>query len=187
MADVSTEKNRSSPKKGGSRQKRKTTRIDMTAMVDVAFLLLAFFVLSATINHAKMMELVYTPNCPEEEDCTVDISEEKILSIVLDSADVIKYFVGNGPEVLETDFSKEGIRTVLNEHLRKETPLCGEKVHPNCWDPIFSVKASPHAYYKNLVDIMDELAIVGAKRYAIVDYSPQDRILIEESALAERN
>ncbi|MEM6804925.1 MAG: biopolymer transporter ExbD, partial [Bacteroidota bacterium] len=58
MANVSTEKNRSSPKKSYSKQKRKTTKIDMTAMVDVAFLLLAFFVLSATINHAKRMDVV---------------------------------------------------------------------------------------------------------------------------------
>lgn len=156
----------------------------MTAMVDVAFLLLAFFVLSATINHAKRMDVVFPPNCPEGEDCTVDIPEERILSIVLDSADVIKYFVGNGPEVLETDFSKDGIRAVLQSHLRKDLPLCGETVNQNCWDPIISVKASPHARYKNLVDILDELAIVEAPKYAIVDYSPQDKLLIEEAALA---
>lgn len=159
----------------------------MTAMVDVAFLLLTFFVLSATIQSYSSMSISYPPNCPPGEDCTVDIDEQRILSIVLDSADVIKYFVGNGPEVLETDFSENGLRKVLNAHLRKEFPLCGKEVSSDCWDPIFTLKASPQASYKNLVDALDELSIVGAPKYAIVDYTPADRLLIEQSALAVNN
>lgn len=187
MANLSTQQNRASPKKQGSRQKRKTTKVDMTAMVDVAFLLLTFFVLSATIQSYSSMSISYPPKCPLGEDCTVDIDENRILSIVLDSADVIKYFVGNGPEVLETDFSEQGLRSILNTHLRKASPLCDKEVNDACWDPIFTVKASPHARYKNLVDALDELAIVGARRYAIVEYTLADRLLIEESALALGN
>lgn len=183
MANLPTQQNRASPKKQSSRQNRKTTKIDMTAMVDVAFLLLAFFVLSATINHAKYMDISYPPPCPDGQDCTVEMNENRILTLVLDSANVVTYY--SGEEIEKTDFSEDGIRPVLQAHLRKFSPVCTDEVNKDCWDPIFVVKASPDSHYKNLVDILDELAIVGAPKYTIADFTLEDRRIMEKKMLTD--
>ena len=61
-----------------------------------------------------------------------------------------------------------------------ESCLCpkGSKQTSTCWDPLFVVKAKDQATYKNLVDVLDEFAICGARKYAIDRYTVQDSLLL---------
>ena len=58
MAEVNTDSG-GGDKGGKKRAKKSSTRIDMTPMVDLAFLLLTFFILTATFNKQKVMSVPY--------------------------------------------------------------------------------------------------------------------------------
>ena len=179
-----------SRKGGGSKTKKKSTKIDMTAMVDVAFLLLTFFVLTATMSNSSVMELTMPPKVEEEqeEDLYKKIVEDKIMTLILEGEDKISYYVGiTDPEVEEANFdpsSSDGIRKVIQKHLDGDgtLPRCetgkGARIVKNCWDPIFVVKPRNQAKYRNLVDLLDEFAITGAPKYAIDKFTEQDSLLL---------
>ena len=176
MADVNNQGS-SSGKKSVRKTKRKSTKIDMTAMVDVAFLLLTFFVLTATMSDAYVMEVVKPPKC-EGPDCGLPIDEEKILTLILEDNDEVSYYHGNDLEGLETtDFSDSGIRKAILTHLRRHPELCSKTENKDgCWDPIFVIKPKKESKYSNLVDILDEMAITDAKKYAIGEYTNLDSL-----------
>ncbi|MEO0468621.1 MAG: biopolymer transporter ExbD [Bacteroidota bacterium] len=190
MADVDTSQGGGGKKGSGPKTKKKSTKVDMTAMVDVAFLLLTFFVLTATISDSSMMEMVMPPKADEnidEEDLKKKLKEDKIMTLILDEDDKVSYWVGiTEPEVESADYSSSGLRKVLRDHIetgprKLGLPLCakgGEVNDDLCWDPIFVFKSKDEARFKNLVDMLDELAIVGATKYTIDKYSPTDSLIL---------
>lgn len=194
MADVDSSQGGGRSKKGGPKTKKKSTKIDMTAMVDVAFLLLTFFVLTATMSSSAVMELSMPPkadNDQEEEDRYKKIVEDKIMTVVLEDDDKVSYYVGiTEPEVNEASFDNDGVRKVLLSHLAYGktigAPLC-KTVNDakGCWDPIFVIKPRVQSRYKNLVDILDELAITQAPKYAIDEFTENDSLLLIGELTAE--
>ncbi len=187
MADVDSGGGGGHGKKGGgSKTKKKSTKIDMTAMVDVAFLLLTFFVLTATMTNSAMMELTLPPKEAEEDpDGKVKVDEKKILTLILAANDTVIYYVGiTEPEIKYTTFADDGVRKVLLEHLNRQRPLCKQVDNAKgCWDPIFLVKPKKSCRYKNVVDLLDELAITEAPKYAMVKYADQDSLFVEDALL----
>lgn len=189
-------------KKGGPKTKKKSTRIDMTAMVDVAFLLLTFFVLTATMSNSSVMELTMPPKIDDpkqEEDAYKKILEDKIMTIILDADDEVRYYVGiTEPDVETVGFDDKGIRDAIKEHIygnkmRLGIPLCKEVNNAGinegrCWDPIFVIKPKDVSKYRNLVDVLDEMAILQAPKFAIDKYTNADSLVVaasEERAAAE--
>ncbi|MEM6632575.1 MAG: biopolymer transporter ExbD [Bacteroidota bacterium] len=189
MADVDTGGGGGNKKKGGSKTKKKSTKIDMTAMVDVAFLLLTFFVLTATMTNSAVMELTMPPkvDTPEEEEqLRQKIAEDKIMTIILDESDAIDYYIGiRDATTGEANFGMTGdksIRKIIEDHLKGDgrLPRCakGAKDVSNCWDPIFVVKPKDVSKYKNVVDLLDEFAITEAPKYAIDKFTEVDSLIL---------
>jgi biopolymer transport protein ExbD len=109
---------------GKKRAKKGSTRVDMTPLVDLAFLLLTFFVLTSTFSKPKVMSLVY-PAKPKP-DQVVDAQAQKINNAItfLLSENKIFYYegeyypVGNpkgqpATQLKETDFGPSGVRKLL--------------------------------------------------------------------------
>ena len=144
------------------RSKKLSTRIDMTPMVDLAFLLLTFFILTTTLNKLKVMEIAMPEKTPE----TRPVPEKRVLTLLLDGDDKIYWRQGvSVPKLESVKFSQ--IRRLLiskNKEIDKMLIL---------------VKATDKSKYKNLVDMVDEFAIAGIDRYCIVDVTPEDEELIK--------
>jgi biopolymer transport protein ExbD len=156
------------------RSKKSSTKVDMTPMVDLAFLLITFFMLTTTLNKPQAMQV----NMPDKNDKIQkpEIQESKAMTIILGENDRIFWYTGvKEPKVSSTDYSKDGIRHVLLEKNKSVGP-----------ELVVVIKALKKAKYNNVVNILDEMHITHTKRYAIVDITPQDEELVkkEEAHLA---
>jgi biopolymer transport protein ExbD len=170
MAEVQEQAD--SGKGGKKRSKKMGTHMDMTPMVDLAFLLLTFFMLTTTFSKPQTMEI----NMPVKEDNPekqAPIKASNAMTIVLGEDDKVFYYFGLGdpaenPEVIETDYSATGIRKVL----------ISPKVKGNAKMTVM-IKPMETSRYKNMVDILDELKITDTKRFALVEISDTDKQLVK--------
>ncbi len=163
MAEISTSASSGSDK---VRSRKRSTRINMTPMVDLGFLLITFFMLTTILTKPVVMQL----NMPVGE-TTASILPEKSLTVLLDKNNEIYYYKGiageAGTKAIKTNFSSNGIRKLLFE---KRESIGNE----------FSVviKANDTAHYRNIIDLLDELHITNCRRYAIVAITEADKGLI---------
>src|SRR5438105_12587028 len=92
------------------RSKKHSTRIDMTPMVDLAFLLLTFFILTTTLNKLYVMEIVM----PEKAEETMPIPEKRVLTLLLDEGDRVYWRQGISiPKLESVKFSHDPIYQLL--------------------------------------------------------------------------
>jgi biopolymer transport protein ExbD len=168
MAEISQG---SGKKDGKVRSKKTSTRIDMTPMVDLAFLLLTFFVMTTTLNKPQTMEITM-PEKPKVEDKQPLVNEKRVLTLVLGGGDKIYWYLGiTDPKVELSNFSNDGIRKVLLQQ------------NAQIKEMVVLIKPSDESKYKNVVDILDEMNISNIARFALVDITPVDKELIKDSQL----
>lgn len=182
--------------KGGVRSKKMSTRVDLTPMVDLAFLLISFFMLTTTMNKPKAMQLDMPKKTNIEEE-KQDVGECQVMNILLDTLDQVWYYEGLKVAGLQkTTFAgEEGIRKEILRKMKavpkdcpegkkwvdankdgKKTP---EEIVMGPRDAIILIKMLKGARYKNMVDILDEMDITGCKVYAIQDPDPIEIEAIE--------
>jgi biopolymer transport protein ExbD len=167
MAEVSS--SASGHGRGRSRTKRTSTRIDMTPMVDLAFLLLTFFMLTTRFMDPYMMKIEMPLKTDNPTEVT-EISDKQVITLVLGENDKIYWYQGmNDPKVNVTDYSANGIRKILFEKNREIRNM------------YILIKPSEKSRYKNIVDIFDEIAITEMKRYALVKITDDDTRLIAQA------
>lgn len=141
------------------RSKKISTKIDMTPMVDLAFLLLTFFMLANTLLRPYAMDIAM----PEKSIGDVSpINYKNVLSLTLGENNKIYYSDGTGLHPRKTDYSDSGIRKILIESKRSNPKL------------YVLIKPTENANYKNVVDIFDEMDLLNIPRYALVDPTDTD-------------
>lgn len=145
----------------------------MTAMVDVAFLLLTFFILTTTLTQPHGIFLA----TPVDDGPPGKITHHKVLTLILGDEDKVYYYHGL-PEsnYTQTDFSEQGVRQVIWDHLNRHENRCKGEMAGKCWDPIFVVKPRPDSRYKNLVDVLDELELADAPKYSYSSFGRNDSL-----------
>jgi biopolymer transport protein ExbD len=157
---------------GVKKAKKLSTRVDMTPMVDLGFLLITFFIFTTTVAQPTAMKLFLPKDVdkPEEQN---KVKESGAFTILLGKQDQVYYYEGLDPSLIKaTNF--KGIR---EEILRK-------KKSTNPEDLVMILKPSEDATYKNTVDILDEMTIAEIKRYAMVDISPGEYELVKATEAA---
>ncbi len=163
-------------KKGGApKAKKMSTHIDMTPMVDLAFLLLTFFMLATTFNKPKAMEIIM-PEEPEnpEVDAPV-VAAERVLNVLAGENNKLYWYVGlDNPQPVKSNYSPSGIRQVLMDKGREITARFPDK------GMIVLMKISDKAKYKNMVDLFDEMNVTKQKSYALVPITPDEVKLLDE-------
>lgn len=180
MADIDTSGGDSHGKhKGGVRSKKMSTRVDFTPMVDLAFLLISFFMLTTTLNKPKAMEL-NMPKKVDDPDKKTEVGDCQVMSVILDTLDQVWYYDGLQVAGLQkTTFAgDDGIRKVIMKKVKDVPEKCPLTSKGEKRDAIVLIKMMKGARYKNMVDILDEMDITGCKIYAIQEPDP-----IEEEAV----
>ncbi|MFA5782534.1 MAG: biopolymer transporter ExbD [Bacteroidales bacterium] len=187
--------------KGGKRkQKKLSTHIDMTPMVDLMCLLITFFMLTTAFSKPKVMEITM----PEKDDTQkkedqTKVQADRTITILMTGDDKIYWYQGLAdpkkpplPQLVKTNYGKDGIRKMLLHRNKivfkqieelKTKVIKGELVMADSTlnkrikeikksdkkAPIVLIKANDKAKYKNIVDIIDEMAICNVASYAVVD------------------
>ena len=173
--------------KGGKvRSKKQNSKVDLTAMVDLAFLLITFFMLTTTLSKPQSMNLgLPAKDKPNEKNEDIKVDENRTMTILLGDNDKLVRYVGLlatpvlGGAPKDFTYGKEGIRAELLSRKAAVLAYSTAKGKPKN-GMIVIIKPSKKSNYRNLVDILDEMAIVDVPTYAIVnDFSPEETKLLE--------
>jgi biopolymer transport protein ExbD len=195
--------------KGKKRAKKGSTKVDMTPMVDLAFLLLTFFVLTSTFSKPKVMSLVYPAKVEDNE--PVDGPKINNAITFLLSEDKVYYYSGQyypknapgpkGPTQLEeTDFGPDGVRKLLAEgnayvltgKKDLEKKLDNKQIQDSVYINMLTdlkkkdqalkvlIKTDDKATCKNFIDLIDELKIAEIGVVAPVEIMASELELVKE-------
>lgn len=169
-------------KKG--RGKKSNPRIDMTPMVDLGFLLLTFFVLTTTMNTPKSLPIVMPDKVKDikPEDDT-KVAQSKVLTFLCADNNRLFWYRREGDEADAeanlnlTTYSAEGVRKVIKEQRKaiNEKWASDKDKDPS----IILIKLADDSVFSNMVDLLDEMAIVDQKKYMMVDITKDELDLIK--------
>jgi biopolymer transport protein ExbD len=200
--------------KGGKKKAKKfSTHIDMTPMVDLMCLLITFFMLTTAFAKPKAMEITMPEKKDDPNIEAPKIEADRTINILMSGNDQIYYYFGVAdpklplPDLIKTDYSKDGIRKMLLQRNKtvfkavselREKVIKGEEVMADSTlarrikdlkksdknAPIILIKADEKAKYRNIVDIIDEMAITTVANYAVVDISDVELQMINGTAVS---
>lgn len=151
------------------RSKKLSTRIDMTPMVDLAFLLLTFFILTTTLSKLNVIEIP-VPEKPTGP--PPPVPARRVLTFILDGDNKIYWRHGLEDHLESIAFKHDPINKLL---MTKNAEI--DRM-------IVLLKATDRSRYQNFVDIVDEIVRAKISNYCIVDIEPEDEILLSK---AEKN
>lgn len=155
---------------GVKKAKKLSTRVDLTPMVDLGFLLITFFIFTTTMSEATAMRLMLPKDTdkPEEQN---KAKESGALTLMLAKDNMVYYYEGillpDGSNFKSANFSE--VRDVILSKKKRTNPA----------DFVVVIKPDAESTYKNAVDALDEMTINDVKRYALVDISDVETQLIK--------
>jgi len=169
MAELNT-----APEKQGKkvRSSKKALRVDLTAMVDLAFLLITFFMLTTTLSKPRAMDL----NMPVGDEPGPQVAS-RTLTICLGKNNQAMYYLGLADKPLlpatVTDYSKSGLRHAIMEVQKRVLAATGKGL-------MVIIKPADTSVYENLVNALDEMTITGVPQFAIADIDAKDISMLKD-------
>jgi biopolymer transport protein ExbD len=154
---------------GVKKSKKLSTRVDLTPMVDLGFLLITFFMFTTTLSSPTAMKLNMPDETakPEEQN---EAAKSGAFTIILGKADQVYYYEGDDPTKMEVTNLK-GIRDKI---LDKKGRTPEDKL-------VVIIKPDTDATYKDTVDLLDEMTINDIKKYAMVSVRPDEYALVQKT------
>lgn len=156
---------------GVKKSKKLSTRVDLTPMVDLGFLLITFFIFTTTMSKPRAMKLILPMDAPEKLRNNVPLSG--VLTLMMGKRDQIYYYEGNDSTKLKPSNFK-GIRDVILDKKRRTAAK----------DFNVILKPSRDATYRNTLNILDEMTINAVSHFALVDISPDEYKIVQAMELA---
>lgn len=185
MADIDVSGGDSGHKKGPGVKKAKklSTRVDMTPMVDLGFLLITFFIFTTTMSTPSTMKL-YMPKDEKDPKNQTEVKQSGALTILMGKGNGIYYYEGqlkpDGSNFKSTTYKE--VRDIIIKKKQDVMEMGKAQGYPkDTLDKDFMVIIKPNteATYKNTVDILDEMTINQVHRFALVDISDDENKLIK--------
>ena len=180
---------------GVKKAKKLSTRVDMTPMVDLGFLLITFFIFTTTMSSPKALNLNMPKDTKNDEELN-KAKESGALTIMLGKDNGVYYYEG---QLLPdgSNFKSGTFATIRDEIINKKKEVMKTHVHdsncPKIWaenkgdknscldrDFVVVIKPDEEATYRNTVDILDEMLINNVKRYAMIDITPQELEVVKK-------
>jgi biopolymer transport protein ExbD len=166
MAEIDTSGGGHKKGPGVKKSKKLSTRVDLTPMVDLGFLLITFFVFTTTMSQSTAMNM----NEPKEKNSGA-------MTILLGKGNQVYYYFGQ----LEADKISEEFKSTSFKEIRKL--ILDKKKATPIDDLMYIIKSDSTSTFANSIDILDEMSIsaVPPGHYAEVDITPTERMLIQKT------
>jgi len=164
------------------RSKKLSTKVDLTAMVSVSFLLIIFFMVVGELSKPKVLEYAM-PDCNDcGEPMRSCFNEDRNYTILLGENNKLVIYAGflQNPLIApqELKYGKDGIRKELLIQNKKMLEYSAQLGKPGRGINVI-IKPTKKSNYGNLVDILDEMKITGIKSYNIVpEFSAEETKLL---------
>lgn len=141
-----------------------TPKVDLTAMVDLAFLLITFFMLTTSLNKSNSLAIAVPDN---EKTSVVDVDQRRLFSLIVDHEKVV-YYQGN--EIAQR-------RSILTQEKKLRNIL--EEVKNKVWrttqkDIIVLIKPTKYASTIDIINTLDEIKKSNIKRYMLSKLTKED-------------
>jgi biopolymer transport protein ExbD len=184
MAELDTSGGGHKKGPGVKKGKKLSTRVDLTPMVDLGFLLITFFIFTTTMSQPTALKLLL-PDDKVKPDEQNKAKESGALTILMGADNHIYYYEGqlkpDASNFLSASYNGENsIRDVI---LKKKAYVRSISTDPN--DPehdlVIVIKPGQNCNYKNVIDILDEMSINVVKKFALVDVFDIEQQLIDKS------
>ena len=133
--------------------------IDMTPMVDVAFLLLIFFMVTTVFRTPQALEI----NLPPDDNVKIEVAESKVLSVRVLPDDRAYFKRGTDPWA-RSDVS--GLSNVFKNYR-------GNK------ELVVVIKIDREAKFNSMVEIIDELDLASLTRFSLGTLTPEEKKEVE--------
>jgi biopolymer transport protein ExbD len=183
-----------SENKSSYTRKRKvlSTKVDMTPMVDLGFLLITFFIFTATLNNPTALKLFMPAD--DKGLSPTNIKESGAMTVIIGSENSLFYYTGklnpDNQNILKADFT-----SIRNLIINKKKEVMDKHVHDidcdainkksknysECLDKdlVIVIKPGQKSNYKSVIDLLDEMTINDVKRFAIVEIEPEENKLLQ--------
>jgi biopolymer transport protein ExbD len=165
MAGISTQTT-SRKTRGVRKAKKLSTRVDLTPMVDLGFLLITFFIYSTTMSKPKAMPL----RLPADGNPS-PTKASAALTLIPVKDNRVYYYEGIDP-TKGTTAPIRNIRTILlDKKLRTDT----------AWFQVI-IKPTSDATFGNTVTLLDEMKIDDIHHYVLTDPTPYEISIVKSRA-----
>jgi hypothetical protein len=177
MAEVTTAT--TGNKSGGRRSKKLSTRVDLTPMVDLGFLLITFFIFTTTMSTPKATRLVM----PDDKGEGTNVGNSAALTVLPVSGNKVFYYHGEMDEALKTGafgFTSYSVKDGIGQVIRDKQLAMDRTKAGSRKDLTLMIKPTELSNYHNVVDMLDEVAINIVPHYAIMDITKEEKDILQQ-------
>jgi biopolymer transport protein ExbD len=154
-------------KKGGKvRTKKANTKVDLTAMVDLAFLLITFFMLTTSLSKPIAMDIAKPDKNDKNDENRLELRASQTMTILLGKGNKVAWYMGEAGKETPTVEGFGDIRGSILTNKKKVSDLYNNDPKKTL---VVVIKPTSGATYKNFVDIMDELNIAQITAAPAID------------------
>ncbi|MFZ7115586.1 MAG: ExbD/TolR family protein [Bacteroidota bacterium] len=153
------------------RQKRSSTHIDMTPMVDLAFLLLTFFIMTTTFKSHQIIDLTMPDNHSTKTPTL--LAESKAFNLLIMNDRRLKWYMGaedKAAMALPATFT-EGPNSI-RKILMQKNKIVNDSV-------FVLIKPSDNSSYEDLINVFDLMTVCNINSYTIMNLNESDKKVIE--------
>lgn len=174
MAEIDTSGGGHKKGPGVKKSKKLSTRVDLTPMVDLGFLLITFFVFTTTMSQATAMNMNEPKDDPDQQ---LKVKNSGAMTILLGKGNQVYYYFGQ----LEADKISEEFKSTNFKDVRQL--IVDKKKSTPIDDLMYIIKSDSTSTFANSIDILDEMSIAAVPpgHYAEVDITPTERMLIQKT------
>ena len=181
MAEITSGSNDRSHK-GGRRSKKLSTKVDLTPMVDLGFLLITFFMLTAAWSKPKAVDL----KLPAGEKQLNNVAYSAALTIIPIAGNKGFYYHGDLQQAINNNdygTASFSITGGIGDVIRQKQKNLDKYFKGGRKEMVLIIKPSSASYYKSIVDALDEILINDVTRHVLTDITPDDKKILTDNNL----